>query len=198
MYRSIGKLGRSPTTLLVCDMQERFQPLIQNMDTVMNSCKYMINVATALDIPIVVTQQYTKVFGPTISDIFPSPEIQSKIKVYEKKSFSMITDEVRYVLQSDGRPRSYILVGIEAHVCVQQTCLDLLSMKSADVHVVADGISSQRLYDRNIAIERMRSSGAHITTAQSAAYMLMGTADHPQFKAITQFTKDHMAGPNEF
>jgi hypothetical protein len=85
MYHSIGKLGSRPITLLVCDMQEQFQPLIHNMETVVNTCKYMINVATALDIPIVVTQQNTKVFGPIIADIFPSSEIQNNTKVYEKE-----------------------------------------------------------------------------------------------------------------
>jgi isochorismate hydrolase len=99
-----------------------------------------------------------------------------------------------------GLNKTFILVGIEAHVCVQQTCLDIFSWhgNATDVHVIASGVSSQRLYDRNIAIEHMQSSSAHITTAQSVAYMLMGTDDHPQFKANTQFTKDHMAGPIQF
>jgi len=67
---------------------------------------------------------------------------------------------------------TFVLFGIEAHVCVQQTCLDLLEL-GKDVHLIVDAISSQQKYDRDIAIDRMANSGAFVTTAQSLAFMLM-------------------------
>ena len=111
----------------------------------------------------------------------------------------MITNEVQDVISSTqySHITNYILVGIEAHVCVQQTCLDLLEQDKS-VHILADGISSQSSYDRLIAIERMKTSGAYITTAQSLCFMLMQSADHPHFKTISKLTIEHMKFPNQF
>ena len=89
------------------------------------------------------------------------------------------------------------MVGIEAHVCLQQTALDLLE-KGHEVHIIADGVSSQQKYDREIALRRMETSGAYITTAQSAAFMLLGGADHSNFKAVSKLVKDHLVLKNEF
>jgi hypothetical protein len=169
----------------------------------------MTSVAQALEIPIVATQQYTKVFGPTIPEVFPSEELLESTPIFEKKKFSMLTDECWKHVESLQK-RSIVLFGIEAHVCVQQTCLDLLERRRSssndddddddqyDVHVVVDGVSSQRRHDRQVALERMRSAGAFLTTAQSAAYMLMRSAEHENFKAVSGLTVEHMKLPNEF
>lgn len=195
--RAVGRLVPSDTALLVCDVQERFRPLIHKMETVVNTTKLMTSVAKELGLPIVATQQYTKVFGPTVADAFADPkDIGTLAPVFEKKKFSMMTEECSRHLASLGRT-SYLLVGIEAHVCLQQTALDLLE-RGHDVHVVADGVSSQQPYDREVALRRMESGGAWLTTAQSAAFMLLGGADHPNFKAVSKLVKDHMALENEF
>lgn len=195
--RAVGRLVPSDTALLVCDVQERFRPLIHKMETVVNTTKLMTSVAKELGLPIVATQQYTKVFGPTVPDAFADPkDIGTLAPVFEKKKFSMMTEECSRHLASLGRT-SYLLVGIEAHVCLQQTALDLLE-RGHDVHVVADGVSSQQPYDREVALRRMESGGAWLTTAQSAAFMLLGGADHPNFKAVSKLVKDHMALKNEF
>merc|ERR1712232_1359958 len=110
--------------------------------------------------------------------------------------FSMLTTEVRDHLKPLNKT-IYILVGIEAHVCVQQTALDLLE-QGHDVHIIVDGVSSQQPFDREIALKRMSQAGAWLTTAQSAAFMLMQSADHPNFKAVSKLTVDHMKLPNEF
>mmetsp|Transcript_20206 Transcript_20206/g.42441 ORF Transcript_20206/g.42441 Transcript_20206/m.42441 type:complete len:262 (-) Transcript_20206:229-1014(-) len=195
--RVVGKLTPANTALLVCDVQERFRPLIHKMETVVNTTKFMTSVAKELDFPIVATQQYTKVFGPTIADAFADPaDIGTSVPVFEKKKFSMMTEECSAHLSSLDKT-SFLLVGIEAHVCLQQTALDLLE-KGHDVHIIADGVSSQQSYDREMALRRMESSGAWLTTAQSAAFMLMGSAEHSNFKAVSKLVKDHMALKNEF
>lgn len=142
----------------------------------------MTSVAKALDIPVVVTQQYTKVFGPTVEDVFADQEHFKSCKTFEKKNFSMCTDEVKSHLSALNK-KSVVLFGIEAHVCVQQTCLDLLE-EGVDVHLIADGISSQQPYDREIALQRMSQAGAFLTTAQSTAFMLMRSAEHANFKGM--------------
>ena len=195
--KAVGKLSPSNTALLVCDVQERFRPLIHKMETVVNTTKFMTSVAKELQFPIVVTQQYTKVFGPTIKDAFEdSNDIGSLAPIFEKKKFSMCTEECTQHISSLNKT-SFLLVGIEAHVCLQQTALDLLE-KGHEVHIIADGVSSQQKYDREIALRRMETSGAYITTAQSAAFMLLGGADHSNFKAVSKLVKDHMINTNEF
>jgi len=110
----------------------------------------------------------------------------------------MITPEVQEHIDSNlPDVVSYILCGIEAHVCVQQTALDLLEM-GHDVHVVTDAVSSMRPLDRGIALDRMAGAGAYLTSAQSLAFMLMQSADHPNFKAVSKLVVQNAKLPNEF
>ena len=196
LAQAIGKLNPETTCLLLCDMQQRFRPLIWRMESVINTTRYMTSVAQALSIPILVTQQYTKVFGETLDECFADNQVPADLPVFDKKRFSMLTEPVQAKLDEWNKD-SYIIVGIEAHVCLQQTCLDLRS-QGKEVHVIADGVSSQQPYDRHIALERLVHAGCYLTTAQSAAFMLMQSADHENFKAISKLTVEHMKELNEF
>eukprot|EP00534_Pseudo-nitzschia_fraudulenta_P000352 CAMPEP_0201120714 /NCGR_PEP_ID=MMETSP0850-20130426/4732_1 /ASSEMBLY_ACC=CAM_ASM_000622 /TAXON_ID=183588 /ORGANISM="Pseudo-nitzschia fraudulenta, Strain WWA7" /LENGTH=211 /DNA_ID=CAMNT_0047386943 /DNA_START=141 /DNA_END=776 /DNA_ORIENTATION=- len=193
---SIGKLKPENTVFFLCDIQDRFRPITWRGETIIRTANYMTSVAKALDIPIVITQQYTKVFGETVKDTFADEEHFATSKIFEKKRFSMCTEDVNSHLSTLNK-KSVVLFGIEAHVCVQQTCLDLLE-DGIDVHLIVDGISSQQAFDREIALKRMSQSGAYLTTAQSAAFMLMKSAEHANFKAVSKLTVEHMKLPNEF
>lgn len=127
--RTVGKLRPETTAMLLVDIQERFRPLIFRSETVVQTAKYMTSVAKALDIPVVVTQQYTKVFGETVKECFATEEELNETPIFEKKKFSMCTEQVSEHLSNLNRT-SYIVFGIEAHVCVQQTALDLLEVSS--------------------------------------------------------------------
>src|SRR5689334_21865613 len=83
--RAVGKLRPEQCCLLLCDVQERFRSVIYKAETVVNTCRYMTSVADALHIPIVATQQYTKVFGPTLQDCFATPDQLDATPIYEKK-----------------------------------------------------------------------------------------------------------------
>jgi nicotinamidase-related amidase len=195
--RLIGKLKPETSVFLLCDIQERFRPLMWRGETVVSTSRYMTSVAKALDIPVVISQQYTKVFGDTVKDCFADPEEDlKKYPIFEKKKFSMCTEEVCKHMDELNK-ESVILFGIEAHVCVLQTCLDLLE-QGKDVHVIVDAVSSQQAFDREIALARMSQAGAFLTTAQSAAFMLMQSAEHANFKAVSKLTVEHMKLPNEF
>jgi len=201
LCRNLGQLKPSTTTFFLCDIQERFRPLIFNSETVVNTARYMTSIGDALSIPVVATQQYTKVFGPTVLDCFSDGENGlQKISVFEKKKFSMLTEEVLNHLDTRKELQerhSFVLFGIEAHVCVQQTCLGLLEL-GKEVHVIVDGVSSQSPLDRDISLKRMSDAGAFLTTAQSLAFMLLESADHPNFKTVSKLTVDHMKLPNGF
>ena len=234
----VGKLHPSTTTLLICDIQERFRPLIHNMETVISTSKFLSGVAHELGMPIVITQQYTKVFGSTIGDAICDPSLLSPqpplasvvvapreeakeeedgscntrrmmIPIFDKKTFSMLTPEVSAHLSTlrssssrhhtaPSSSSSFILLGIEAHVCLQQTALDLVEL-GHEVHVITDGVSSQNMYDRRVALRRLnKCDGIYLTTAQSVAFGLLRSADHPKFKVVSGLVKDHMSLKNEF
>jgi nicotinamidase-related amidase len=194
--RLVGKLRPETTAFLLCDIQDRFRPLIWRGETVINTSRYLTSVAKALEIPVVVTQQYTKVFGDTVTDCFADPEDLKSVPIFEKKKFSMCTEEVSAHMSKLDK-QAIVLFGIEAHVCVLQTALDLLE-QGKDVHIIVDACTSQQAFDREIALQRLSQAGAFLTTAQSAAFMLMQSAEHSNFKVVSKLTVEHMKLPNEF
>jgi len=183
----VAKLIPKTSALFVCDIQERFRPLIQYMPSVIHVAKNMINSAHILNIPIVATEQYPKALGSTVDEL-KEPLKKASANIFEKKKFSMFLPEVETLLHK-WKPKTILLVGIESHVCVLQTALDLVA-HGYDVHLLADGISSQKIFQRTIAIERMKQSGVFITTSESAAFQLMESADCQGFKEIQSFFKE--------
>eukprot|EP01138_Halocafeteria_seosinensis_P005594 gb/GECG01005717.1/.p1 GENE.gb/GECG01005717.1/~~gb/GECG01005717.1/.p1 ORF type:complete len:292 (+),score=21.19 gb/GECG01005717.1/:1-876(+) len=127
-----------------------------------------------------------------------------RMPVFPKTQFSMLTQDVQESIQAQqskrtdvqGPVKSVILLGIEAHVCVQQTALDLLE-NGYEVHIVADATSSQRPKDRTYGLKRAAASGAFLTTSESIMFSLARDALHPKFKDISGLLKEHNKFPNE-
>lgn len=165
------------------------------MPSVINRTSFCVQAANILEMPIVVTQQYPKAFGQTVEEI-SSLLPESTIKA-DKTKFSMCTEEVEAALA--GRPGvdTVIMTGIESHVCVMQTTLDLLS-SGKQVHIICDAVSSQKPHDRAVALKRMAAAGAVLTTSECAIFDLIGGAKHPHFKAINALIKDTASLENEF
>jgi len=180
----IGKLIQSETAFFLCDMQDKFRPSIQYFNQILEVAQRMVKAANLLEIPVVCTEQYPKGLGNTVSELSEILKENSKSKIFEKTKFSMLTDDVQSHLNSlDKTPQSIVLFGIEAHVCVQQTALDLLN-SGFDVHIVADSTSSRSMTDRMLAFERIRQSGGFITTSESVLFMLMESSKHPKFREV--------------
>jgi len=150
------------------------------------------NVCKELSIPVIATEQNPSRLGATV------PELVLDAPAFAKTKFSMYTEEVSGALTALGSERkSVLLVGIEAHVCVLQTVLDLLE-NNYDVCVVCDAVSSQRPHDRAVALERIKAAGATLTTSESAVFDLLRDANHPKFKTISGMLKLANEAPNEF
>eukprot|EP00747_Dinoflagellata_sp_TGD_P210021 gnl/TRDRNA2_/TRDRNA2_83364_c0_seq1.p1 gnl/TRDRNA2_/TRDRNA2_83364_c0~~gnl/TRDRNA2_/TRDRNA2_83364_c0_seq1.p1 ORF type:complete len:190 (-),score=38.27 gnl/TRDRNA2_/TRDRNA2_83364_c0_seq1:38-553(-) len=154
------------------------------MPQVILTAKTMIQGADIYEIPLIVTEQYPKALLHTVSEL----DI-SRAKVFEKTRFSMCTNEFLSHLDAQKR-KACVIFGVEAHVCVQQTALDLLS-RGYTVHVLADGVSSQRAADRETALNRLRQSGAFITSVESVLFELLRSKDAAEFKQISQLAKSH-------
>ncbi|KAJ1809650.1 hypothetical protein LPJ75_004348 [Coemansia sp. RSA 2598] len=182
--RNLGRLHQSSTAFLLCDIQERFRPEIYAFESVVSVAQKMARASKILSIPLIVTEQYSKGLGHTVSEI----DISHAAIVEEKSKFSMFTEPVSKKLQ-DLSIKSVVLFGIESHVCVMQTCLDLLE-NDYDVHVLADGVSSMNFPEADIALKRMGSCGAHVVSSESVLFQLTNDAANPNFKAISSLVKE--------
>ncbi|CAH1788071.1 unnamed protein product [Owenia fusiformis] len=184
--RVVGNLILDKTSFFCCDIQEKFRPVIKYFDDIVLVSKRLVSAASILDSPLVVTEQYPKGLGKTVAEL----EIDNAVGVFPKTKFTMLIPEVKEAMTSlcGGTLEHIILFGIEAHVCVQQTALDLLSL-GYDVHVVADAVSSRSQMDRQFAFERLRQAGAVVTTSEAVLLQLVGDKEHAKFKDIQSLIK---------
>jgi len=180
----LTKLEPGGAVLLVVDIQEKLLPAIDHAEACVAAAKRMIEAARVLVVPTVVTEQYPAGLGPTCAAI---KEALGDAPVAEKVRFSACVDSVMRALAQLSR-RQVIVVGIEAHVCVQQTVLDLLRAGYLP-YVCADAVSSRQPLDRQTAMARMRQAGAIITTTESVIFELLGQAGTQQFKQILRIVK---------
>jgi nicotinamidase-related amidase len=170
---------------LVIDIQERLFPLIDKHDEMAANAVILIKGLQSMQVPILVTQQYTKGLGTSIS---PVRELFEGREHIEKMAFSCCDDEgFMGHLKALGK-KFIIITGIESHVCVLQTTLDLLEQGFVPV-VVEDCVSSRRKNDKKHAIHRMRQEGAIISTYESVLFELLRYSGTEEFKAISKLVK---------
>jgi nicotinamidase-related amidase len=179
------RILKEETAAVVVDIQEKLLPHIFEGKQVLENSIRLIEGLKILSVPVIVTQQYTRGLGQTVQ---PVAQLFSDFHPVEKITFSCC-DEPSFREELDKTQRKYvILCGIEAHVCVLQTCLDLLSEGKVPV-VANDCISSRKAADKETAVERMRQEGAVITTLESILFELTRLAGNPVFKAISGIVK---------
>ncbi|KAK0137866.1 Isochorismatase domain-containing protein 1 [Merluccius polli] len=180
----LGNLTPDTTAFLCCDMQERFRPAIKYFDDIVSVGQRLIHGADILGSPLIVSEQYPKGLGSTV----PELDISAARLVFPKTKFSMILPEVEKVLATLPHIRAMVLFGVETHVCIQQTALDLIG-RGFEVHVVADSTSSRSMVDRMFALKRMAQLGVIISTSESVLLQLVADKEHPKFKAIQSIIK---------
>ncbi|KAF9158618.1 Isochorismatase domain-containing protein 1 [Actinomortierella ambigua] len=180
--RNVGRVHRSTTAFLLCDIQERFRSLIWQYPSVIATAQKMVASHKILDVPLIVTEHYPKAFGLTVPEI----DVSSAQVNLSKTKFSMYIPEVKKELKG---VKSVVLFGIESHVCVLQTALDLLE-DNIDVHVLADGVSSINQSEVEIALNRIKAAGGYVTTSESILFQLVGDATDEKFKAISKLVKE--------
>src|SRR3972149_5644486 len=173
------------TALLIIDIQERILSVINGYETVVENTIKLIKGFKALGLPIFYTEQYPKGLGPTIESI--KNEL-ADTEAIQKLSFSC-SDAGDMFEELKKRKLSQIVVcGIESHVCVQQTVLDLLE-NDFQVNVAADAVSSRRVKDYEVALSRMRYHGAEVTTAEAILFELLNVCGTDVFKQISKIVK---------
>lgn len=186
MTASVVRLQREQTQLLVVDIQEKLLPFIDRHESVVAQSAKLLRAADVLGVPVIVSEQYPQGLGPThaaIREATPAGAAHCT-----KMTFSCCADEGgRAALQRTQR-RQVLLIGIETHVCVLQTALDLAAEGAVPV-VLADAVGSRRDLDHRVALERMRSAGVVVSTVESVIFELVHASGTDLFKRILPIVK---------
>lgn len=179
------RLDPEHTALLVIDVQEKLLPVIKGRDELVRRVGRVMDGFNALNLPILVTEQYRKGLGETEPGLLR--RVSSDGTVIEKLKFSACIEPIRRRL-NDLRVRSIVLVGIEAHVCVLQTALDLLDAGYVTA-VALDAIGSRRTADQQAAVQRMMQVGVIPATVESVLFELVQEAGTEKFARVRGLIK---------
>jgi nicotinamidase-related amidase len=179
------RIRRNQACILVVDLQVKLLPSIFRQQRVVENTRRLVTAAALLQVPVLATEQYRNGLGET------APKVAAAIEGFapmEKLAFSACAAAgFRPALKAKNVP-SVVICGIEAHVCVLQTCLDLLE-DGFNVFVVADAISSRTAENRQLALERMRDAGATIVSTEMVLFELLEKAGTAEFKKIITLIK---------
>lgn len=188
VWRSPLLLDRARAVLVVIDVQQKLAPLIDEPARLAWNIRRMIDAAKLFGVPVLATEQYPQGLGPTVPEL-AAPLAELGVTIHAKQSFSCCGSPafVEHLLAS-GRTQ-VILVGMETHVCVQQTALDLLAQHYA-VHLPVDAIAARGELDDQTALSRMECHGATITTVEAVLFELCGQAGTPEFKEISRLVRE--------
>jgi len=178
-------LGKHDAVLVIVDIQERLAAVMAEREKVVDNCLHLIGIAKLLDIPILLNEQYPKGLGPTVSEI---KEALHPYEPLEKLTFSCCKGPSFMARLSATGRKKVILVGIETHVCVLQTCIGLLQ-SGYTVHAVNDAICSRTQENFRTAIEFMRDAGAVVTCTETVLFQLLEKAGTEEFKIISKRIK---------
>jgi hypothetical protein len=179
------RILRDKTVALVIDFQERLFPFIHENELLLKNVPVLIKGLKTLNIPFLITEQYVQGLGSTVQPIAVCLEGITRI---EKSAFSCC-DEPKFMLElASSAMENVIVMGIESHVCVLQTVIDLIRNGYRPI-VVEDCISSRKENDKRIAIGRMRKEGAFITTYESILFELLRVSGTAEFKSISKLVK---------
>ena len=179
-------LDAGKASLLLIDIQERLLPAMAAPETVIAKSKILLAAARELSLPVTVSEQYPKGLGRTVPELKSSDAV-----VFEKTSFSCWRDaalKAHFIARHDGGRPLVVVAGIEAHVCVLQSCIDLANA-GFGVFAVGDAMSSRKQASADLALARMAQAGVQVINTEMAVFELLERAGSAQFKALSGVIK---------
>lgn len=183
------RFERENTLLLAVDYQEKLVPAMENSDNMIKETCKLVKGMGILGVPVIFTQQYTKGLGMTVEALQKAyDDGVTEFEYYDKKKFSCYDDEnIRKAIDDSGR-KNIVLCGIESHICVLYTAIDLIKA-GYNVMLAVDCISSRKSIDMKYAIKRAAKEGVLLSTVESVLFDLTGGADMEGFKEISKLIK---------
>lgn len=178
-------LDRFKSQLLVVDMQERLAPAIEGIAVVEGQCGILLQAARELAVPAIFSEQYRKGLGATLPSLLALVEGG---QAFEKMEFSCFANEGLRAALTHDLGRTTIICGIEAHVCVLQSALEM-EAAGRNVCVVADAVGSRRAESRLVALERLRAAGIDVVTTEMVLFEWLRCAAAPEFKSVSRLIR---------
>jgi nicotinamidase-related amidase len=178
-------LTSDKSVLVVIDMQGKLAQSMYRKELLFENVEKIIKGAQVLGIPMLLTEQNPKGLGPTIPEV---ADLVPNVRRIPKLSFSCCGDELFLKELSALQRCQVLLTGIEAHVCLYQTTVDLVA-SGYEVHVVADAVSSRTAENRDIGLQKMKDAGASITSVETVLFELLRVAEGYRFKEILNIVK---------
>jgi nicotinamidase-related amidase len=178
----MSKLDRDRAALVVVDVQEAFRKAVPSFEEVAAASGTLVRGAAAIGVSVIATEQYPKGLGATVPEV--AEHLPPEVEPIDKVRFSAAEADG---FDLGGHDQA-ILCGVETHVCVMQTALDLLQ-RGVDVHVAADAVGSRTDENRRIGLERMERAGATVTSVEMALFELLGGSDATAFKEVQALVK---------
>ncbi|XP_013106550.1 isochorismatase domain-containing protein 1 [Stomoxys calcitrans] len=190
MAARLRHLNPKKTLFLLCDIQEKFRPGMPLFANAVQNASKLTKAGKVLDIPLICTEHYPEKLGKIVKDI----DVSHAKAVIGKTRFSMIVPELEAKVKDifGSQPEDVVLYGLESHICVEQTVMDLLE-RQINVVLVADCLISRLTQDRDLAIDRMRNAGCTVSTSESVIFDLMGDKNHPKFDIVRKFVNEPSA-----
>ncbi|QKJ24240.1 hydrolase [Poseidonibacter lekithochrous] len=179
------RINVEETLFCLVDVQDRLYPYMTNKDEIEKNLVTLVKGLKTLEVPFIVNEQYKKGIGETIPSLreFVDPDPH-----FEKTTFSCCKNEPTMEAIKNAGKKVVIVAGIETHVCVLQTCIDLLEAGLQPV-LVTDCVTSRKQKDTDMALERLIQAGVIPTTYESILFELTVNAKNPVFKQISSLVK---------
>ena len=175
-------LSAERSVLLLIDLQQRLMPAIHDGDTVVTRAARLAEAALLLDVPVLATEQYPDGLGPTVESLVGYPRA-----TLPKTAFSAAAAPGFHALLPAGT-REIVIAGVETHVCVLQTALDLLGSRQRVV-LAADASGSRDPADHRAAVDRARQHGVEVVTSEMVLFEWLGDARHPAFRQVHKLVR---------
>jgi nicotinamidase-related amidase len=179
-----GKLDPERAALVVIDVQEAFRRALPGFDEVARACGVLGEAAAEIGIPIVVTEQYPRGLGATVPEV--ADRLPDDVEPVDKVRFSAAEADG---FELGGRDQA-LVCGIETHVCVNQTVLDLLA-EGIEAHVAADAVGSRTEANRELGLAKMERAGAVVSSVETALFELLRGSDAPAFKRVQELVIEY-------
>lgn len=177
-------IDRAHSRLILIDIQTRIMPAVEGAEALLRNALILRDAAAAVGVPVVITEQYPAGLGATLPEVTEGCDAP----VFEKREFSAWANADFSAFIAGGPQKQLILAGVEAHVCVLQTALDLIGAGYV-VFLAADAVASRKAESRAIALSRMQAAGVHIVTTEMVAFEWLRTAADPAFRAVSKLVK---------
>lgn len=174
-------LEKEKSCLLLIDVQEKLTPYVMQPEKLVQRCHWLMRLAKEMDVPLLVSEQYPQGLGHTVEPLQPLITEKCISKVH----FSSYREPTFIQHWQDLNKQQVVITGIETHVCVLQTAMDMKS-SGLDVFVVVDAVSSRHEIDHKYGLKRMKQAGIHLVTAEMVFFEWARQAGTPEFKALSQ------------